>query len=97
VPDENNIYQLDQLEDQMITWVDKESDFSPDRIDALVHALTALGVGNESSFDAFLEQGALVCPQCRFPNRLGSTTCEGCNYKFEDEPPDSTGFPFSTP
>jgi phage terminase large subunit-like protein len=33
---------LAKLEDEMVTWDPKTSDDSPDRIDALVHALTDL-------------------------------------------------------
>jgi phage terminase large subunit-like protein len=36
-----------QLEDQMCNWVPEESDFSPDRLDALVWALTSLKVGRK--------------------------------------------------
>ena len=32
------------LEDQMVTWVPDESDFSPDRMDALVWAITQLAL-----------------------------------------------------
>jgi phage terminase large subunit-like protein len=37
-----------ELEDQMCNWVPNESDFSPDRLDALIWALTSLKVGRKS-------------------------------------------------
>ena len=87
-----------ELEDQQVTWVDKESDFSPDRIDALVHAMVALNVGNESAFDAWLGAKATVCPSCKQPNRLGAKTCQFCAKPITDEEPiPPTGFPWSSP
>jgi phage terminase large subunit-like protein len=67
-----------QLEEQMTTWVDGESDFSPDRLDALVHGLTALDIGTGSSAAQWFASVAPNCLDCGMPNELGSTTCASC-------------------
>jgi phage terminase large subunit-like protein len=69
---------LDLLEDQMVTWVDKESDFSPDRIDALVYAITALNIGNTTGFDSWLDKQITMCPACQQPSPKGALACSYC-------------------
>ena len=41
----HHVGEHDGLEDQMVNWVPEEANWSPDRMDALVWALTALRVG----------------------------------------------------
>ena len=85
---------FDILEDQLVSWV-PDSGYSPDRLDALVHGFAELDLAFGSQFDAFLEAGAKVCPNCNFPNYLTAKTCQGCNTPFDPELVNSSGFPFS--
>ncbi|MDE1828471.1 MAG: hypothetical protein KGH65_04905, partial [Candidatus Micrarchaeota archaeon] len=72
---------LDKLVDQMITW-SSDDPRSPDRLDALVHALTELvGV---SSGDRFLLELADVCQECQMINPKGSHVCAGCGKALTD-------------
>lgn len=65
-----------KLEDQMVTWTPDSSN-SPDRVDALVWALTELKDG--ASFISAMSAVATMCPACGKPNRKGSTRCQYCN------------------
>ena len=67
-----------QLEEQMTGWVADQSDFSPDRLDALVHGLAQLGIGGGGFSDAFFASVAPPCPHCDLPNNVDSTHCSGC-------------------
>jgi len=87
---------FDVLEDQLCSWV-PDSGYSPDRLDALVHGFAELDLAFGSQFDAFLEAGSKVCPSCNFPNFLTAKTCQGCNLPFDDDGPNSSGFPWSSP
>ena len=75
---------LQKLEDQMCEWVplDPKQD-SPDRVDALVWAITNL-IGDSDTMQALYAM-SLMCPQCGFPNRKVATICVKCNHKFEKE------------
>lgn len=44
---------FDNLEDEMVVWVPGESKYSPNRIDALVWAMTELGITNEGAYAGF--------------------------------------------
>lgn len=44
---------FDRLEDEMVVWVPGESKYSPNRIDALVWAMTELGINNEGAYAGF--------------------------------------------
>lgn len=65
-----------QLEDQMVMWT-PESNESPDRLDALVWALTELKDGSIAlqSLAAVSE----ICSKCSMPNKRGSKICQYCN------------------
>ena len=67
-----------ELENQMTTWVAGDSDFSPDRLDALVHGITSLNIGNEAHADRFFAMIAPPCPRCDLPNAVGVSQCAGC-------------------
>jgi len=67
-----------ELEEQMTSWVSDQSDFSPDRIDALVHGFTQLGIGAGGFSDAFFNSVAPPCPHCDLPNGTDKTHCSGC-------------------
>ena len=66
------------LEDQMCEWdkSDKTAK-SPDRIDALVFALTELSEGSNAL--NFLSSLAIFCPTCQTPNTRHAITCISCN------------------
>ncbi len=63
------------LEDQMVTWT-PDMPKSPDRIDALVWALTELNTGSSSMIA--LSNMAAFCPSCRFPNLKSASICSRC-------------------
>ena len=66
---------FEKLENQMLSW-EADDPKSPDRLDALVHALTELaGTGAASRFLAEL---ADVCPNCNQPNTKGASVCSSC-------------------
>jgi len=67
-----------ELESQMTTWVAGESDYSPDRLDALVHGLTSLNIGSEAFADRYFALIAPPCPWCNLPNDAEATVCSGC-------------------
>jgi len=68
---------FDLLEDQMTTWL-PDSGLSPDRLDALVHGLTELGLAAGSSADRFFQEIAPPCVICGMPVAAGSSNCPSC-------------------
>ena len=68
---------FDLLEDQMTGWV-PDSGYSPDRLDALVHAIAELGLATGSSADRFFAQLAPSCTACGIPNDVDAFNCKGC-------------------
>lgn len=64
-----------ELETQLTTW-EPDSRESPDRLDALVWALTELM--QRSNAQAFLSAVSKTCRECGFPNRQTATFCEKC-------------------
>ena len=67
-----------QLEDQMCQWIPDSGD-SPDRMDALVWALSQLS--ENASGLIGLANLAIFCPKCRFPASKGATICRKCGTK----------------
>ena len=72
----HHVGMFSKLEDQMVTWT-PESKQSPDRLDALVWALTELKDG--SSSQAVLASMATICPACKMPNKKSEKLCVYCN------------------
>jgi phage terminase large subunit-like protein len=72
----HHVGMFSKLEDQMVTWT-PESRQSPDRLDALVWALTELKDG--SSSQAVLASMATICPACKMPNKKTEVICVYCN------------------
>ena len=72
----HHVGMFSKLEDQMVTWT-PESKQSPDRLDALVWALTELKDG--SSSQAVLASMATICPACKMPNKKTEPICIYCN------------------
>lgn len=64
------------LEDQMCEYEPGVTQNSPDRMDALVWALTELSEG--SAAINFLSAMAVFCPQCKMPAPKGTDICRKC-------------------
>lgn len=64
-----------RLEDQMVVW-SPESSNSPDRMDALVWAITELMSGATAA--ASLTALGSICPNCGMPNIRSATVCVSC-------------------
>ncbi len=70
-----------QLEDQWTTWVpDQRGQRSPDRVDALVHGLTELGLvgASTNNFREWMESEHPPCVACGTPAPRGTPTCPKC-------------------
>ena len=65
-----------QLEDQLVTW-EPDSDKSPDRMDAMVWAVSDLMSGSNALRS--LAAMADFCPSCRLPLVKGTRFCPRCN------------------
>lgn len=70
---------LDKLETQLTTWTPDDPK-SPDRLDALVHALNELM--QHGGAQAYLRSLAIVCG-CGFPNSKDSEVCGGCGLRLK--------------
>lgn len=79
----SHVGSFDPLEDQMTQWV-PDSGTSPDRLDALVHGLTELGLAGGTSADRFFQQLAPPCPSCGLPVSATATNCPHCGMKNND-------------
>ena len=66
---------FNQLEDQMVSWT-PDSATSPDRMDALVWAITELSVASPAM--QYLATKVDFCPSCRMPSPKGTTVCPKC-------------------
>jgi predicted phage terminase large subunit-like protein len=64
-----------KLEDQLVTW-EPDSNDSPDRMDAMVWAITEL-MGNSTALRS-LAAMADFCPSCRLPVIKGTRVCPRC-------------------
>jgi phage terminase large subunit-like protein len=73
---------FDELEDQMVTWTPDMAK-SPDRIDALVWALTELNEGSNAMIS--LSAMANFCPSCRFPASKSVSICPRCGTLMQTE------------
>ena len=76
----SHIGNLSELESQMIEWV-PDSGESPDRLDALVHGITALTT-QTSKFDLAFSGSSMSCPKCNASNLKTDTACKVCFHKF---------------
>ena len=68
---------LKTLEDQMTGWL-PDSGYSPDRLDALVHAIAELKLANGSQADRYFAMIAPPCPSCGVANLPEATECSAC-------------------
>jgi predicted phage terminase large subunit-like protein len=66
-----------ELEQQMTEWEPGVSKNSPDRLDAMVWAITELSEGS-TLINALTSMGKL-CPNCSFPNIKSAIACIKCN------------------
>lgn len=64
-----------QLEDQMCGWTPDSND-SPDRMDAMVWALTELSENITAAVS--LAALGIICPKCHHPNTRNAITCTKC-------------------
>jgi phage terminase large subunit-like protein len=78
---------FEKLEDQMTSWTPDDPK-SPDRLDALVWAMTDLMTG--SSITGYLGMLAAWCDTCNLPMPKNATVCNSCGGKLDtadsDEP-----------
>lgn len=64
-----------ELEDQMVTWT-PDADKSPDRMDALVWAISELSASSPAM--TYLSSKIDFCPECRMPSPKGTAACPKC-------------------
>ena len=78
----HHVGQYPLLEDQMCNWT-QDSQESPDRMDAMVWAITEL----ISSQSAMMGLAALAkfCPACRTPNTKTATVCQTCKQPLPEQ------------
>lgn len=68
-----------ELETQMCEWTPLNTSYSPDRLDALVWALTELSTGGSSMIA--LASMSILCSACGMPSPKSSTVCYSCGVK----------------
>ena len=64
-----------ELENQLTTWT-PEFGKSPDRLDALVWALTELMTRSNAA--TYLHSISISCSTCGYPNKMNATSCASC-------------------
>lgn len=74
---------LKALEDQMTGWL-PDSGYSPDRLDALVHAIAELKLAIGSDADRYFAAIAPPCPRCGVPNSHQAEVCANCGHRLGD-------------
>ena len=67
-----------ELEEQMLNYTGEPGEGSPDRLDAYVHAVTALEIGLSGSADRMLSAFGVKCGTCGQFSPTGSAMCVGC-------------------
>ena len=77
-----------ELEDQMCNWIPNERGPSPDRMDALVWAITDLSE-NFSNAMLYLHNFSYPCPTCYLPVSRKTLFCDKCNSAITPPPSDS--------
>jgi len=90
----SHVGSFDKLEEQMTEWL-PDSGTSPDRLDALVHGITELGIAVGASADRFFAQLGTECPHCGQITPHG-TSCSKCGVVLTDAVDAKTfaGFPY---
>ncbi len=71
-----------ELEEQMLFWLPGISKYSPDRLDALVYAITEL-IGNESQSLNYLLAYRNICRRCGFVFEKTLNVCCSCGFVIE--------------
>ena len=78
-----------KLEDQWTQWVPDITNKSPDRLDALVHGFTELGmIGGGNTGKTWLESKAAHCHVCPWVGPLGTAVCPKCGTEIVVAPED---------
>jgi len=75
--------EFQKLEQQMLEWV-PDSGTSPDRLDALVHAIQELGLATGASADRYFASIAPPCPECGMPNAENAVDCSSCGKNLQN-------------
>lgn len=70
-----------ELEEQMLNYTGEPGEGSPDRLDAYVHAVTALEIGLSGSADRILSAFGVKCGTCNQFNASGAPVCSTCGTK----------------
>lgn len=78
--------ELNELELQMVQWVPDKTEESPDRVDALVHAIVKLNVNRGSSGENYFAKLSPDCPACQQPNPAAARVCAFCGQKLDPSP-----------
>ena len=73
----------------MTSWVPDLGMKSPDRLDALVHAIVELGLTYGSDADRFFDSLAPACPKCGMPVAYDAGSCRSCGMNINGLPGNS--------
>jgi phage terminase large subunit-like protein len=65
-----------ELEDELCEWEPGTNMASPDRLDAMVWALTDLSENSQAI--SYLAAMAIICPNCKLPSPKGTAVCAKC-------------------
>jgi len=82
----SHIGEFKELEEEMTTWVPDLGMKSPDRLDALVHAIVELGLTYGSDADRFFDSLAPACSKCGFPVAYDASNCRNCGMNINGLP-----------
>ena len=82
----SHIGEFKELEEEMTTWVPDLGMKSPDRLDALVHAIVELGLTYGSDADRFFDSLAPACSKCGFPVAYDAPNCRNCGMNINGLP-----------
>ena len=74
----SNVGGFPELEEQMLGFTGDPAQGSPDRLDAYVHAITALDIGASGAADRILLAAGGKCPSCNQFNMPDSAVCAYC-------------------
>ena len=67
-----------ELEEQMLNYTGEPGEGSPDRLDAYVHAVTALDIGVSGNADRLISALGVKCDSCNQFSPTGSPICTSC-------------------
>ena len=85
----SHVGSFEELETEMTSWVPDLGMKSPDRLDALVHAIVELGLTYGSDADRFFDSLAPACPKCGMPVAYDAGSCRNCGMNINGLPGNS--------